>query len=425
MAHPLRPVRFGALSAPVMILLGYTAVFSVAGCKDQLGPDTGTTIVTPPNDQGWCGVTTIFRRECVVCHNTADPQGALDLQADPRGALVGVTSAAYGVLLVDAGNPDNSLLMRKVDGTVLGAEGGIMPTTGLMGADEIDAIRVWIEDGATDACDTTPTGTNPNGYHPPGWADAGAHGMAAKFQDDDCQACHGDTFDGGTSGVDCASCHDVGAVTDWSTDCTFCHGDRHSSAADAPAPPQDIDDETDPAQISFPAHAKHLLSGAHPDWDCTQCHVQPTDVFSDGHLFDGDATAGRAELVFDDGLFSDGAYNLGSSSCSGGYCHSNGRASGWSAKTVAVDASLSCTGCHGGTNNPGTLSGRHGDHDEEGVDCEECHSDVNATGTAIDEPDLHVNGAIDLDLPAGITRSDANGTCSGSCHGEGHSNEHW
>lgn len=398
-----------------------------AGCPaattDPTGP-TGTPTGSPPADSGWCAVTPIFNGRCVVCHNSAAPQGDLDLEADPHGALVGVTSAAFGAVLVKPGDPDGSLLMRKLDGAQAAGEGAAMPPTGLLSEAERGVVRDWIADGASDACDVVPTGTVPVAYHPEGWEEPGAHGLAAKLQQDDCQSCHGEDLTGGSSGTACATCHDVDGIVDWTTTCTYCHGDPTLTTADAAAPPQDIDDTDDVALISFPAHRAHLLDGDHPDWTCAQCHVEPADVFTAGHLFDGDDTPGAAEVLFT-GLFVDGAYDAATSTCSGGYCHSSGVDGDWTPRTVAVDATLGCASCHAGQSNPVGLTGEHANHVQEGVTCDECHATVAPSGSAVDEPDLHVNGAVDVDLPAGMTRNEANDTCSGTCHGELHQNRRW
>ena len=52
-----------------------------------------------------------------------------------------------GGLRVDPGNPDNSLLMNKINGgdVVCGTN---MPITGMLEPDQIDRIRTWIADGA-------------------------------------------------------------------------------------------------------------------------------------------------------------------------------------------------------------------------------------------------------------------------------------
>jgi predicted CxxxxCH...CXXCH cytochrome family protein len=417
-AHTVSPREHFPLWLMAVSLLLLTAACNTTKTSTT---DTGTVPTDPTTSaEGWCAVQATFNQACLVCHSATSALGGLDLESDPYVALVDVVSQAYGVRLVVPGDPQASFLMAKLNGTMATGQGSFMPPNGPLDPADLDEVYGWILDGATDQCATTPTGTTPTRYHPAGWDDPTLHGIAAKFQDDDCQVCHGEELTGGTSGISCATCHEkVEGITDWTTTCTFCHGDRTSTAADAPAPPEDIDDQTDPELISFPAHGQHLLAGDHPDWDCTQCHLVPADVFSGGHLFDGDATAGRAELEFVAGLFLDGSYDDVAMSCSGGYCHSNGRATGWVAKVVAVDASLTCSSCHGNSTNPQTLTGQHEKHVEDGIDCAECHPTA-SPAEAIDQPELHVNTVIDIELPLGMSRNAASDTCTGACHDQGH-----
>jgi len=62
--------------------------------------------------------------------------------------LVGVASGEQGsVLRVAAGNPNNSYLIQKLEGTA--AVGGRMPLGGpFLDATTIGVIRQWIADGA-------------------------------------------------------------------------------------------------------------------------------------------------------------------------------------------------------------------------------------------------------------------------------------
>lgn len=58
------------------------------------------------------------------------------------------------------------------------------------------------------------------GSHGDGYEDPSEHGMDAKLQVADCRTCHGADLSGGTTGVNCDSCH----AENWRTDCIFCHG---------------------------------------------------------------------------------------------------------------------------------------------------------------------------------------------------------
>lgn len=269
---------------------------------------------------------------------------------------------------------------------------------------------LWSCTGTDKSPDYTSDGNDD--YHPSGYADAAVHGIEAKCQEDTCLDCHGEDLTGGTSNVSCDSCHIAG----WRTDCIFCHGGTETSTG---APPMDIDGET--ARITFPEHTSHVTEGVHAAWDCTQCHVKPTDVLSVSHFLTGDETACAAEVVFLDGLSPAASYST-TGSCSNLYCHGNGQSS-TSTATAQSGSEYGCDGCHGGEENSWRgLSGKHPSHRGH-VTCGDCHKDtVSGTDTIIG-PDYHVNGTKDVRLPESMTRN--NNTCNGTCHDESHNNRTW
>ena len=247
-------------------------------------------------------------------------------------------------------------------------------------------------------------------FHPEGWASSARHGWAAKFQEQDCTACHGEDLTGGSSEVGCDYCHPVG----WRSDCTFCHGGVDNSSG---APPHDIDGQD--SDLSFAEHTSHVEPTNHPAWTCEECHHTPIDVLSEGHIFVGDSSAGVAELDFSAGLSFEGSY-AGGGACSDLYCHGDGTSANG---TVSSGAALDCAGCHGGVNNPETLSTVHEAHLDSETGCADCHADTVLDDETVSEPDLHVNGAIDLAFPSGMVETD--GSCTGTCHEVEHTNATW
>ncbi|MEQ1567215.1 MAG: hypothetical protein ABMA64_16360, partial [Myxococcota bacterium] len=337
------------------------------------------------------------------------------LETDPHGALVGATSAAYGDVLVAPGDPDGSLLMRKLDGTMAGDEGGPMPPTSALDPARLEVVRGWIEAGADAVCDTT-TDPTVQLYHPDGWAAPELHGLAAKLQQDDCRSCHGEDLgpDGGTVGISCGSCHD--AVTpDWATTCTFCHGDPAEGSG---APPQDIDDVDDPAATSFPQHLAHVQqTELHVAWGCEQCHAEPSSALDPGHVFVDDDTAGVAEVTFDGGIAAGGDYD--GAAC-GVYCHTDGKGT-----PVAPVPDVICGACHSVKASLSKLSGRHLDHlsqdDLGGITCVACHDTALVDPEYVIDPaklDQHVDGAVQVVVPAGMAFDGAG--CTGTCHEHAH-----
>jgi len=92
----------------------------------------------------------VFTPICTKCHIGAGAPEGLQLDADHSYALlVGVASAEQPtVSRVAAGNPDNSYIIRKLQGTA-GISGGQMPLGGpYLPQSTIDVIRQWITAGA-------------------------------------------------------------------------------------------------------------------------------------------------------------------------------------------------------------------------------------------------------------------------------------
>ena len=226
--------------APPMISTFLLFALGCSGSSDNDDPtDAGTDVTAdtaetelPAAGGDWCAVQSIFAQHCLSCHGTASQLGDLDLQADPHGALVGVTSAATGAVLVQPGDPDGSLLVRKMNNTQAANEGGVMPLSGVLDPKSRAEVQQWVLEGAGDVCDKTlPTGETQ--VHPDGYVEAAVHGLDAKLQVEDCTVCHGTDFDGGKVGVSCTTCHDK-TVQDWTTECTFCPRGPHHRGGGAP-----------------------------------------------------------------------------------------------------------------------------------------------------------------------------------------------
>jgi len=251
-------------------------------------------------------------------------------------------------------------------------------------------------------------------YHPAGFADPTVHGIEAKMAVQDCKSCHGADLSGNGSALSCDSCHTEG----WRTSCTFCHGGGDNSTG---APPEDIDDSMSDA--TFGAHTKHVTQTIHGAFDCTECHVKPTDVLSDGHLWDG--TAGVAEVDLSGGLSHAGSWNHDGMTCANMYCHGNGQ--GNNGTVTAGDGPLSCHSCHADMTTSGSwssMSGEHRKHLRKGFKCSACHQDTVDSGSNIISAAKHVNGQADVVFET--TDITYNGsTCNGRCHNENHSNRHW
>ena len=91
----------------------------------------------------------VFSPICTTCHaGAAAPNGLRLEEGMSHAMLVNVPSLEVPALLrVEPGNPDDSYLVQKIEGTA--AVGGRMPLGGQpLSQETIDAIRQWITDGA-------------------------------------------------------------------------------------------------------------------------------------------------------------------------------------------------------------------------------------------------------------------------------------
>ena len=244
-------------------------------------------------------------------------------------------------------------------------------------------------------------------YHPLVFSDPGIHGPEAMNQRDDCQSCHGEDLNGGTSQISCDTCHPQG----WRTDCVYCHGGVDNMTG---APPGDVFNNESP---SFLAHSAHITGTIHSSFGCEQCHLNPTDIFSPGHLFNGDDTPGVAEVDFTLGQSPAGRY-LGVGSCADLYCHGNGL--GDNGTVSHGERDLPCTSCHPNADSDvqqwQAMSGRHAVHLFHGATCSMCHGDtVNPLGE-ITNTSEHVNGAVGIQMIEDMEMNRLQGSCTGGCH---------
>ncbi len=93
--------------------------------------------------------STIFTPICTACHVGAGaPRGLRLDEANSFALLVNVASSEVpGLLRVNPGDPDQSYLVQKIEGTA--AVGGRMPLGGPpLAQDRIDLVRNWIAAGA-------------------------------------------------------------------------------------------------------------------------------------------------------------------------------------------------------------------------------------------------------------------------------------
>jgi putative membrane protein len=97
--------------------------------------------------EGYGRVKSVMLARCVSCHGPATRTAGLDLQSEPRAALLHRPSSQWPeAKLVVAGDPDRSLLVQKLRGKQ--THGGAMPPAGPLPGAEIEAVEAWVKAGA-------------------------------------------------------------------------------------------------------------------------------------------------------------------------------------------------------------------------------------------------------------------------------------
>lgn len=160
--------------SPLSIIVAFAAVLVLSACSGsgsddmEMGGDTagdttagdttaGDTTAgettggdTAPFDATFAAIqTNVFDISCIACHAGAEPPAQLSLESDlSYSSLVGVSSTEVpAVLRVAAGDPDNSYLIQKMEGTA--AVGSQMPLGGVpLSTEVIAVVRAWISAGA-------------------------------------------------------------------------------------------------------------------------------------------------------------------------------------------------------------------------------------------------------------------------------------
>jgi hypothetical protein len=158
------PVGLSTPAVVVALSLSATGVQPGSGAAGSPAAGSGAagqTATTPGMSTFSSIYTQILVPRCAspLCHaSTSATRGALSIEAGAtasaaRSSLLnqpasGTQCASAGLALVAPGNPDMSLLYRKL--TDMPPCGSRMPPTAALTADEIDRVRTWIANGAAD-----------------------------------------------------------------------------------------------------------------------------------------------------------------------------------------------------------------------------------------------------------------------------------
>jgi hypothetical protein len=138
----------------IFVLAGSLPACDVQTFDDAAAGFAGSSALPPPTSPPPAAFgpnfseiqASVFTPTCATstCHAGATPGGGLNLEAaNSYTMLVGIQSSQdAGFMRVQPGNPDNSYLIQKLEGT---ASGGVpMPPSGALPQADIDTIRQWI-----------------------------------------------------------------------------------------------------------------------------------------------------------------------------------------------------------------------------------------------------------------------------------------
>jgi hypothetical protein len=159
--------------------------------------------------------------------------------------------------------------------------------------------------------------------HPDGFANPNSPNFHAEYLTEinwdlmACQACHGTSYDGkGVSDKNCLSCHTSAGGPEA---CNTCHGSQNN-----PAPPKDLEGDTETTDQGVGAHQAHVAGTTWSTFrqgDCGKCHIKPASYDAPGHIDD----TPHAEVPFSALATMNGelntTYDRLDAKCDNVYCH--------------------------------------------------------------------------------------------------------
>ncbi|MDF1525094.1 MAG: hypothetical protein RRA15_02900 [bacterium] len=237
-------------------------------------------------------------------------------------------------------------------------------------------------------------------FHPEDWLNKSAPGYTF----------HGNAYSDGikVNGLDCVDCHDpLGVIFPDAGKCIICHFDRGGKKApDGWSHTIPYDNHGDffgspEAPVCIACHEVSFRFGHLTEDNCHNCHAVPThDVEYLDHDLVVPTSGDFTTLCSTCHAISGTSPNEGAPECV--TCHELG----------SPYTRTSCRSCHG--NPPDT--GRHNKHENEGINCEECHQGA-GSGSGLNH---FYDSVADVAFPTAINITYNGSSCTGDCHGTGH-----
>lgn len=199
---------------------------------------------------------------------------------------------------------------------------------------------------------TAPVSAEVN-VHPAGFMKTSSsdfHGKAIKKNNWDlteCKKCHGGDYSGGTANTSCNRCHQGTPEA-----CNVCHGNNLN-----PAPPKDLNGNSDASFVTVGAHQLHLQGGdKRIGINCTECHKVPKTIKDQGHIDNSNimevfftdslannTTNGRNKAMMTASLINNGQ----DIECANIYCHGNfTNGNNYTPKWTKGPNEAACGTCH-------------------------------------------------------------------------------
>lgn len=341
------------------LLLSLAMAF--AGCGVARPSDFGA--VCPSYEQT---IRPLLENACSQCHA-------------PNSAAGGYVIGEYTQTVSRADDGAGRVIPAEPSSPLLAAARGTLGTHRPVDAAPMAALQDWVV-----RCRAAP---GHQSLHPKGWStptDAEQfHGVALRagfYNFGQCTSCHGDDLRGGTSQVDCNSCHVEGPLA-----CNTCHGD-----GDSAAPPRDLNGVRATTSLGVGAHRTHVVATAtHQAFPCASCHLDVKTATQEGHYRrEGVFSLGPAQVRLASGPAGAASWNRTTATCTNSTCHVPSSADTSPTRVTPVwtrvgQGDMTCGSCHGAP--PSSHAS---------AQCEACHGLGYADGGV--EVALHVNGRVDL-----------------------------
>jgi len=113
------------------------------GCDDYVFGEEFVAADDVPMAEGLAGVEEIVQGQCLGCHSAESALGGLDLETDLVANTVDVVGS-YNLPIVLPGDPENSMLYRKITNTQDGQGADMPPGSGGLSMALSDIVYDWI-----------------------------------------------------------------------------------------------------------------------------------------------------------------------------------------------------------------------------------------------------------------------------------------